>query len=272
MVRQALWSVVLFGALLLILGAGAIAVIYWNQKRYLARMQKIEERIRAAKELTDLGQMAAGVAHEIKNPLNAMGLALQRLKREFTLKEPEKQGEYENFIRVLYDEIKRIGRIVEDFLKLARPTPLNPRPQKVEEVLKDVVVLFKGEAQEKKIDLGLEPPPPLPGFAADREQLTQALINLVKNALESTDSGGSITLKARVEAQWLLIQVSDTGKGMEEALLPQAFQPHFTTKSKGTGLGLSIARQIVEAHGGTLSLKNRAPSGITATIRLPRTG
>ena len=176
----------------LILGISAITLIGVNQNRHLRRMKEMEDRIQLAERLSSLGHLAAGVAHEIRNPLNAMGMGLQRLKREFLPQDESKREEYISFMELILKEIRRVNEIIEQFLTLSRPFQLNLRESSLQDLLKNLVALFHEEASSLRITLQAKIPTDLPLIKMDPERLTQAFINIMKNGMEAMDQGGTL--------------------------------------------------------------------------------
>ena len=216
-----------------------------------------------------LGNMAAAVAHEIRNPLNAVSMGLQRLRVEY---EPAEAEEYRALLDVVQGEVRRLNAIVEDFLSLARPLSLRPEPIAVPALVDEVLLLTDGEARAAGITTGAEVPRDLPPLHADRDRIKQVLLNLVLNAIQAMPGGGKLTLGASVFQGALTLDVSDTGGGIAPEVLPRLFEPYVTTKAKGLGLGLAIARRIVEGHGGTIEAGNRPEGGSRFRVTLPLAG
>lgn len=234
---------------------------------------RVRERVERRERLALLGTMAAGVAHEIKNPLAAIKGAAQFVDKE--IEAAGLQGESRDYLRLVVGEVDRLNGVVEAFLTYARP--LEPRRQEVRlpALLGDVVRLQSaslppGVKAETAFDDGL---PPVP---ADPALLAIAAVNLVRNAAEAMPGGGTLTVAARARVDGLrsvvAVEVSDTGPGVPADQLRRIFEPFVTTKAKGSGLGLAIARRIAEAHGGEIRVENLAPSGCRFSILLPQDG
>jgi signal transduction histidine kinase len=255
----------------LLFGVFAVTLIWINQNRYLRRMKGMEDRIRLAERLSSLGHLAAGVAHEIRNPLNAIGMGLQRLRREFVPQEEPKKQEYLAFADVMSKEIRRVNDIVEQFLTLSRPFQLHLTTASLQELLKNLVLLLQEEASSRGIRLQLEMTPELPSIKMDAEKLMQALLNLVKNGLQAIENGGTVLIEARVLKNRIELSISDTGAGISSDQMEKIFNYYYTTKEKGVGLGLPIAHRIIEAHGGQLTVESQVGSGTKVTIALPVT-
>ncbi|MFZ3115282.1 MAG: ATP-binding protein [Syntrophales bacterium] len=245
--------------------------LYHNHNRHMARIVEIERSLEKAERLSSLGQLAAGVAHEIRNPLNAISMASQRLKRDFSPAAEEYNREFQMLCGVIRDEIRRLNGIVEEFLsfsKSRRRLELHNYP--VTEVLQKIVNLTQEEARSKEISIRTR------GFAnqqtlpMDMDKLQQALLNFVKNAMESIKGAGEIeiTMHQR-DRDFISITVSDTGCGMTAAEIERIFNPEYTTKEKGVGLGLALAHEIIRGHGGEIRISSTPNVGSDFEIRLP---
>jgi two-component system sensor histidine kinase HydH len=266
--RDRLAAIVL-GLLVLALGSLGLAAIFYTQHRHLAEMKALEAEMERSERLSALGNMAAAVAHEIRNPLNAVSMGLQRLRGEF---QPAETEEYCALLDVVQGEVRRLNAIVEDFLSLARPLSLRPEPVVVPALLDEVLLLADGEARAAGITTERAIARDLPPLDADRDRIKQVLLNLILNAIQAMPGGGKLTLGASVSGGTLAIEVSDTGSGIAPDVLPRLFEPYVTTKAKGLGLGLAIARRIVEAHRGTIEAGNRPEGGSRFRVILPVAG
>jgi signal transduction histidine kinase len=254
----------------LILGVSAITLIWVNQNRHLKKMKELEDRIRLAERLSSLGHLAAGVAHEIRNPLNAMGMGLQRLKREFTPQDESKKVEYVAFTELILKEIRRVNEIIEQFLTLSRPFQLNFKISSLQELLQNLITLFQEEASSQGIRLQPEINSDLPPINIDPERLTQAFINIMKNGMQAMDQGGILRIEMHSFKEHVEVAISDSGSGIPPDQMEKIFNYYYTTKEKGSGLGLPIAHRIIEAHGGQLKMESRVNSGTKVTISLPK--
>jgi signal transduction histidine kinase len=253
----------------LILGISAITLIWVNQNRHLKKMRELEDRIQLAERLSSLGHLAAGVAHEIRNPLNAMGMGLQRLKREFLPPEESKKEEYISFMELILKEIRRVNEIIEQFLTLSRPFQLNLRVTSLQDLLKNLITLFQEEASSEGITLQAEIPSDLPSVQMDPERLTQAFINIMKNGMQAMGQGGVLRIESKSLKENVEVILTDSGSGIPTEQMEKIFNYYYTTKEKGVGLGLPIAHRIIEAHGGQLKIESRVGSGTKITVTLP---
>lgn len=225
----------------------------------------LEREIQQKEKLTAMGELASGVAHEIRNPLNAISMIAQRLEREFSPKKDARQ--YKLLTSALKQESLRVNSIVQQFLKFARPPKLRLTMVQSEEFLQHLSTIFEPLAAQKGVKFSsFAEPLTLP---IDREQITQAALNLLQNALDATQRKGKITLEIRRHGNTVMITVQDTGEGIPKEIQKKIFNLYFTTKSKGNGLGLAITHQIVSQHGGTIEFESEEKKGTTFTIKLP---
>jgi signal transduction histidine kinase len=265
--RDRLAAVVIGGAVLG-LGALGLAAIFYTQQRHLARVAALETEVVQRQRLATLGNMAAGVSHEIRNPLNAVSMGLQRLQAEFRpTTEPE---EYERVLALVGGEVRRLNRLVEEFLALARPPVLKPEPVRVGDLLAETVALIEPEASRIGVRVERRVPEDLPLLTADRDRLKQVLFNLTRNALDAMPDGGTLRLEAAATPRALTLAVIDSGPGIPPEARARLFEPYYTTKARGLGLGLAIARQIVEAHGGAIDVEAAQGGGSRFRVTLPR--
>jgi signal transduction histidine kinase len=263
-------NLVLFSLLLLASSGIGIVFIYRMENRHLARMREMEERIHQSEKLSSLANLAAGVAHEIRNPLNTIGMAIQRLQREFPQKTAELQEEYFRFTDVLRGEVKRVNEIIEQFLFFARPAQLKLQPLQLPDLFRDLMVLAREPAEQRKVTLEEDLDPRLPPMEADRQRLQEALWNLIQNSLQAMPGGGKLRLSARLQNdKKIRVEVTDTGEGIPEKNLSKIFDYYFTTKEKGMGLGLPLAHKIIQGHGGTIQARSQDGKGTTFELFFP---
>jgi len=268
--RNSLRAIVILG--LAILGAGILgmAAIFHNQHSHLQEVKALEIEVLHRERLSALGNMAATVAHEVRNPLNAISIGLQRLKREFQPTEDHYQ--YSRLTEVMLGEVHRLNSIVEQFLSLARPIEINAEALPLQEILKELAELQKDHARESNVRIRVIAAPNLPPLKADPSHLTQVLLNLMLNGLQAMPHGGTLTLEAKTSDNNYLIAVTDTGTGIAAENLSRIFDPYFTTKAQGSGLGLAISRRIIEDHGGTITVTSAVGQGCRFEISLPLNG
>jgi signal transduction histidine kinase len=221
-------------------------------------------RVLRAERLAAVGTMAAGLAHEVRNPLNSASLQLAVLERR--LGRGEGPDATRPIVHVIKGEIDRLERLVHDFLAFAKPSPLEPRSVDVAALFGTVANLIAPEAEAAGVKVAIEGATSRP-VAGDPERLRQVLINLTRNALEAMQGrGGHLTLRVRDVAPAVTIEVEDDGPGFDESL--PVFDAFFTTKDQGTGLGLSLVHRIVSDHGGTIKVESR-PGRTCFSLALP---
>ena len=253
----------------LILGLSAITLIWVNQNRHLKKVKAMENRIQLAERLSSLGHLAAGIAHEIRNPLNAIGMGLQRLKREFLPQEESKKEEYLSFAELILKEIRRVNEIIEQFLTLSRPSQLNMKLSSLQELLRNLITLLQEEASSQGIQIQAGKNADLPLIKMDNEKLTQAFMNIMKNGMQAMEKGGIPLVQTQTFKDRIEVSVSDSGSGIPPEEMEKIFNYYYTTKEKGVGLGLPIAHRIIEAHGGQLKIESQVGVGTKVTVRLP---
>lgn len=259
-----------FLAFVVLIALLSMWLLYHNQNRHLAGVVEMTRQIEKAERLSSLGQLAAGVAHEIRNPLNAISMASQRLRRECVPADEERKKEFEVMAGVIRDEIRRLNGIIEEFLTFSKSRRLELRDCPVQEVLRKIVTLVTEEAASRGISLRTDWPDAPIVIPMDMDKLQQALFNFVKNAMESIEGDGLITLSIRkMPAGRVSLRVTDTGCGMTTEEVERIFNPEYTTKEKGLGLGLTLAHEIIRGHGGEIRVFSRKGSGTTFEIFLP---
>lgn len=248
------------------------------QQRTAALQDEIAERKRLekakiqAERLATVGTMAAQVAHEIRNPLGSISLNLDLLQKEFIklnncIDVPP--GEASALLTDIREEIERIKRVIEDYLKFARLPKLQARSLSLNQLLEEKLAFMAGEIEKAKVRLTTVFDPETGKINVDGEQLWQATLNLIRNSLEAMPTGGELTVGTWHQNGQVQLRVSDKGQGMSEEQLRHVFSPFFTTKPSGTGLGLTLVQQIAIEHGGHVECESRVGKGTTFTIFLP---
>jgi two-component system, sporulation sensor kinase E len=231
--------------------------------------RKRDAQLRRAESLASLTTLAAGVAHEIKNPLGAISIHIQLLQKSLKAKKPIDKENMDHHLKIVMEEIDRLNKIVVDFLFAVRPMDVELREGDPGQVVKEVADLLRFEAEGQGVKLDLKIDDSIPRVLIDKRYLKQALLNLAKNALAAMPDGGSLGLSVEGDEQEVKITVADTGVGIPEEDLPKIFEPYFTTKDAGTGLGLTITFKIVKEHQGEITVSSRVGEGSSFTISLP---
>ncbi len=247
--------------------AGAISIygIFLLQRRHGTKLAELKKEMELKERLVSLGKMASGMAHEIRNPLNAISMSVQRMKREFT-PEHDKE-EYYTFIDIVRAELLRVDRIVEEFL-LSTKSRVPFLKENLYTIVEELVILTKEQTEARNItvynvvdkNIFLE---------CQKERLKQALYNLLLNGIEAIKGEGRVELFTQVKGKCVELFIKDTGTGIKKEHLQNVFEYHYTTKDKGMGLGLPISYMIVKDHGGDIKVTSEEKQGTTFVISLP---
>jgi two-component system, sporulation sensor kinase E len=237
--------------------------------RDITKSRRSAQQTIESERLNALRLLAAGVAHEIGNPLNSLHIHLQLMERSVQKLDDGAKAELEESIEVARSEVNRLDSIVTQFLKAIRPSRPQLRPENVNTIVEEAVRFFSPELQNREILVEQELRSDLPLLQLDRDQMKQAFYNVIKNSLEAVHRHGTLRIRTDRDDTHVIIRFVDTGSGMSAESLSRAFEPYFTTKPSGTGLGLLIVRRIVREHGGELSIESSEGKGLTLTIRLP---
>lgn len=226
-------------------------------------------QLAAAEKRDLLGRLLARLAHEIRNPLSSLDIHVQLLEEDLAALASPVREQLTPRLEIIHGELHRLEGIVERFLRLAGPAGVDLEPVEVGKIVTHVCELLRPEAAARHIEISSHSDASLPSVMADPIRLTQALVNLVINAIQAVEQKGRVELSASFADGMVSVAVSDSGPGVPPEKLALIFDPYFTTKTEGHGLGLWIAQQIVAAHGGILDAQNRPTGGAVLTMRLP---
>ncbi|GJL77261.1 MAG: PAS domain-containing sensor histidine kinase [Nitrospinaceae bacterium] len=242
----------------------------------MSLLKELEQFSRNLDHLTNIESLALGMAHEIRNPLGGIRASAQLLRQE--LENPEQQ----EYLDVVISEVDRINRLIERMMDFTRPRELNKNEINIHKVLNDIILLERESVGQKRIRLEEVYDPSLPLIDADEDQLKQVFFNLIRNAVEASSEKGKIQLITRVSTgyaikpspdatpgQSIVVEIIDSGTGINETAMKNLFTPLFTTKNKGSGLGLPISLKIVENHGGKIKITTEEGLGTTVQVFLP---
>lgn len=239
-------------------------------------LRDITQNRRATQDTIDserfsaLTLLAAGVAHEIGNPLNSLDIQLQLMQRRVKKLAAKSRGEFEESINVARQEVGRLDHIITQFLRAIRPQPLAVKPEMLNTIVQESVSFLGPEIKDRDILVELELERSLPPIEVDRDQIKQAFYNIIRNAIQAMRSGGILRVCSGADETHQHVSFADTGGGIQPDDISRVFEPYFTTKEGGTGLGLLIVRRIIRAHGGEVIIESAPGRGVTMTIRLPR--
>lgn len=236
---------------------------YAKLRRQADMILEIEEQLRRADRLSALGELSAGMAHEIRNPLGSIRGTAEILQEGI-----DPADERYEFTRILIREVDRLNRVVQDFLRFARPAPVERDRFDVNETLREILALTRQERLKAGVAAEIKGGE-IPLLAGDREQLKQAFLNLILNALQAMPGGGQLTVVTRLRDARVEISFADSGQGIAAENLSRIFNPFFTTRQEGTGLGLAITHRIIQGHGGRLEVASQVGKGTTFTVVLP---
>jgi len=237
--------------------------------RDITESRRTAQQTIESERLNALRLLAAGVAHEIGNPLNSLHIHLQLMERSVQKLHDGEKAELEQSIDVARSEVNRLDSIVTQFLKAIRPSRPQLRPENVNTIVEEAVRFFAPELQDRDIVVEQELRSDLPLLQLDRDQMKQAFYNVIKNSVEAMHRHGTLRIRTDLADTHVIVRFVDTGGGMSAENLSRVFEPYFTTKPTGSGLGLLIVRRIVREHGGELSIESSQGEGLTLTIRLP---
>lgn len=259
--------------LLLLAGISGQAQLAIENARLFEQLKRRQEQLIRSEKVAALGRLAGGIAHQIRNPLSAI-IGFSELYAEklqtggIQALDPEELAQY---LTSMVTQGKRCDAIAENLLMFSRPSPSEPRPVHIEDVLEEVLAILEYELTKSQITCVKDLDPSIPATVADPAQLRQVFMNLMINAKEAMPGGGTLTLSTHLENKNVVAGISDSGRGITQDLLARIFEPLFTTKpdGEGTGLGLYVARHVLTEHGGKLEVSSRLGEGTTFSVTLP---
>lgn len=250
---------ILFVVLIFVVQKGEAII----QKRALEQI-RLKEELNRAQRLSSLGEMVAGVSHEIRNPLGIIRSSAGLLKKKMEKLDPKN-----TIPNIIVEESERLNNIITDFLNYARPREPNLSNCRVEEVINKNITYLASQLAENGCRVDSQVEDNLPEIFADSEMLYQAFLNIFINAMQAMPDGGKISVNVFSVNGSIAIRIEDEGNGIDKEIMEKIWDPFFTTKEKGTGLGLGIVKNLIEAHGGSLTIENRLERGACVTIQLP---
>jgi len=269
-IRNALVRMGISGLILLFIFAYSLmvqklSVINEEKDRITAEVYRLQEDIRRKEKLTAMGELAAGVAHEIRNPLNAISMAVQRLGKRLPIDTNSKE---KRLVQSIRSEINRVGKIIHQFLDFARPPQLNRNRTDLNQLVTEILDVYR--AQLASADITPEwRPGNIPPLQLDREKIKQVIINLLENSINAIPESGEIFISTAKEKESVILKIKDTGVGIAEENLPKIFNLYFTTRPEGNGLGLAEVAQIIANHNGTIDVISNINDYTKFIIQLP---
>jgi two-component system, sporulation sensor kinase E len=237
--------------------------------RDITESRRTAEKTIESERLNALTLLAAGVAHELGNPLNSLNIHLQLMERQMRKIKGKAREELQHSIDICRDEINRLDSIVSQFLRAIRPSRPLLRPENINTIVEEAVHFFSAEIEARDIVVETELHSDLPLLQLDRDQMKQAFYNVIKNSFEAMKRRGILRIRTDRDESHVRVSFIDNGGGMSAEVLGHVFEPYYTTKTTGTGLGLLIVRRIVREHGGELAIESTEGRGLALTIRLP---
>jgi signal transduction histidine kinase len=247
---------------------GRLAATFNQMTGKLLELKDLEEKLRMMDRRAVLSETAATLAHEIRNPLNLINLTADHLSHSFLPEEGKQREAYDGMIASLKAEVRHLNTMVEEFMAIGKPIRIKKAPFSLSELLAQVELLVKQHLVSKQITIKYVLPDPLQ-LHADQEQMRLVFLNLLLNAIDASPAGGAIVIAAEKQPAAAVIAVSDQGPGIDPKYLERIFEPYFSKRPDGIGLGLAMARRIVEAHNGSITVKNPGSGGASFEIRLP---
>jgi signal transduction histidine kinase len=229
---------------------------------------EIERKLIQAERLSALGNLAAGVAHEIGNPLNGIKLTISHLK-DISSERQLDNASFHKYADTILSEVNRLDKIVKDFLMLAKERELSLREYEIDRLLMETVDLIHKEAQKRGVNIRTHIGDMTQTPRIDPQLLKSAILNILINAMEASGENGTIDVRLAESDGTIVLNVVDGGKGISEEIVDRVFEPYFSTKSVGTGLGLPLTKTIIEKHGGEISLESKDGQGTTVTVTIP---
>ncbi|WP_347490769.1 ATP-binding protein [Desulfoscipio sp. XC116] len=234
----------------------------------ITRIKEFEAQLARSEKLSAIGEMAAGMAHEIRNPLTAVRGFVQVIHQKH-----QQMGisEFDEYVNLMLSEIDRVNQIITDFLNLSKPKQTQVQPLDIQNLLNEVMLLMEQEALRLNIEIRQVRSPSLPLVAGDKNQLSQVFLNIINNAFQAVGEKGVVTIRTAVSDDQSLVTIDfiDNGTGIQENLLDKIFDPFFSTKDKGTGLGLAISNRIIADHRGKIKVNSSPEEGTTFSVVLP---
>ncbi len=232
--------------------------------RDVTAIRQLENEVAKSRHLNSIGSLAAGVAHEIRNPLSSIkGFAVYFKERLSGNAEDQKTAD------IMIQEVERLNRVISQLIEFARPLELKREEVSLPDLINHAVALISAEAQKNQIEVAIDIPANSPALEADSDKIKQVLLNIFLNSLAAMKNGGRLSIRLVPEKDNIAVIITDTGGGIEKEDLPRIYDPYFTSKPAGTGLGLAVVQKIMEAHGGAVSVESTPGRGTGVSLQFP---
>jgi two-component system, sporulation sensor kinase E len=222
-----------------------------------------------SERINAITMLAAGVAHEIGNPLNSLTIHLQLLERQLAPLADEVGEDARELVDVSLQEVRRLDTIINQFLKAVRPGAFEPKPVAMNKLIAKTLQFMTPEIEDRGVLIEAEWPDDAPAIMGDETQLQQALYNVIKNGVQAMETGGILVIKVFTTEDFLVVSIADSGKGIDRSQLGDIFNPYYTTKEDGTGLGLVIVERIIREHGAEFGIDSEVDRGTVVSMRFP---
>ncbi|MBN1697900.1 MAG: PAS domain S-box protein [Spirochaetales bacterium] len=227
-----------------------------------------EARLRRAESLAALTTLAAGVAHEIKNPLGSIGIHIQLIQKQMSDRETIKTRDISTYLNVINEEVNRLNKVILDFLFAVRPIDTELEIRDLNQVVNELLEFLKYELEKAHVGLEVKLGR-IPRIEIDEKYLKQALLNIIQNALSAMPEGGTLNVESRRDEDRVCLEITDTGKGIPQDIMDKIFEPYFTTKDFGSGLGLTLVYKIIKEHNGDIYVESKEGNGTTFVLSFP---
>jgi len=235
----------------------------------LHERRELEEKLRRSEHLSKIGQLASGIAHEVRNPLNLINLSIDHLRVKYAPSDPNDRSEFVNILSNIKSDIHRLNGLISNFLDYGKPIKMDVRPANLNYIIEDVISLASEKLSEQGIGIDKMFACDIPLIPLDSQQIKACILNVILNSIQAMPHGGRITIETRMDKAVALLKIGDTGLGIPPENILEIFEPYFTTKDTGIGLGLAVTKRIIEEHGGTIEIFSEPEKGTVAQIKLP---
>jgi len=249
---------------------GELSARFNEMTAELEKKQELEAKLQEVEKSAVVGRLGSAIAHETRNPLNYINLTLDHLRAKFTPEDAAKREDFNKLTAQLKAEVARINQQISDFLSYSRPPNPNFQPTDVRKVVEDSLRIVEAQAADCSIKISLVERENVPHIFADAEYLRSLFNNLFINAVQAMEgAGGNLNVKISPDENFVKIEISDTGKGIDDKNLAKIFEPYFSTKETGTGLGLAIVQKVVDVHNGIIEVTSTPNEGTNFVVKLP---